>query len=100
MHEIGVYKFALDRHNIAQQPYVQAQVVGQAAQQGHSSMCVCVDQAGHEHFAAAVDRLFSGVFFFDLGFITDCEDRISLYRQRAGLVHVVFFIHRDKDGVG
>jgi len=41
---------------------IQAQVVGQSAQQGHGHVRVGVDQAGHQHFSAAVDGLGGRVF--------------------------------------
>ena len=56
-HEIRRDELALHRHHVAQQPHVQAQVVGQAAQQGHGRVGVGVDQPGHQHPAAAVDHL-------------------------------------------
>ena len=53
--EVGADELALDRHHVAHQPDVEAQIVGEAAQQRHRHVRVRVDQARHDDAAAAVD---------------------------------------------
>ena len=53
-HEIRRNKFTFNRHHVALQPDVQAQIVRQAAQQRHGDVRVRVDQAWHQQPAAAI----------------------------------------------
>ena len=54
-HEVGADELPLDRHHVAHQPDVEAQIVGQAAQQRHRRVRVRVDEARH-HDAARGSR--------------------------------------------
>ncbi len=55
--KIGVHELTLDGHHIAMQPYVQAQVIGQPAQQRHWHVGMGVNQARHHGCAATVNHL-------------------------------------------
>ena len=55
--EVGPHELALDRHHVAHQPHVQAQIVGQSAQQRHRRVGVRIDKPGHHHAPSAVDGL-------------------------------------------
>ena len=100
MHEFGGNELALHRHHVAEQPHVQAQVVGQAAQQGHRRVAVRVDQPRHQHLAAAVDDLGRRELRPQLGFGPDRGDVIALHRDRAGFVLGQRRVHGQDDGVG
>ena len=100
VHEFGGNELALHRHHIAEQPHVQAQVVSQAAQQGHRRVAVRVDQPRHQHLAAAVDDLGCRELAAQLRFGPDRGDVIALHRDRAGFVLGQRRVHGQDDGVG
>ena len=93
-------EFAFHRHDVAQQPDIQPQVVGEAAQQCHGHVGVGVDQAGGKHLAAAVVGFGRGVSRGDFGFRADGHDGVAAHGHRAGFVNVEVGIHRQHDGVG
>ena len=88
-HELGRDELALDRHHVAHQPDVQAQVVGQAAQQRHRRVGVRVDQAGHQHLAAAVDDLGRRKLCAQLRLGPDRHDVIVLTATAPGSYWVI-----------
>ena len=93
-------ELTLHWHHIAHQPHVQAQVIGQTAQQRHRDMRMRVDQPGHQDLAAAIDGLIGGVFLLDLIGWADRQDTIALDGHSAGSILVEFFVHRQDEGVG
>jgi hypothetical protein len=66
--EIRVDELPFNWHHVAQQPDVQAQVVRQTSQQSHGNMGVSVDQARHEHLAAAIHDFASSICLAKIGF--------------------------------
>ncbi len=55
--KVVVHELAFHRHHIAIEPHVEAQVVGQAAQQVHGYVGMGVYQAGDDGCAAAINYL-------------------------------------------
>ncbi len=76
-HEVGRNVLALDGHHVAHQPDIEAQVVGQAAQERHGNMGVGVDQARQKNLAAAIERLAALVFLPDLRFGPNGDDAVA-----------------------
>jgi hypothetical protein len=98
--ELARGELPLDGPHITLKPDVEAQVVGDAAQQGHGDVRVRVDQPGHQNFALAVDGFPpSGVFVFDLVLRSHREDAVTSDGKRAGQVLREILIHGEDVGV-
>ncbi len=63
-------------------------------------MGVGVDQAGHHHGAAGVDRLFRAIGRGDCLRRVDRHDVAAVDRDRSGGQHAAAAVHRDHDRVG
>ena len=94
--EIRADELALDRHHVAHEPDVEAQVVGQTAQQRHRRMRVGVDEAGHDDAPAAVDAL---DWLEIAGDVADGEDRVAAMAIEPGRERELL-VHRHDEGVG
>jgi hypothetical protein len=92
--ELRCDELALDGHQVAQ-PDVEAQVVVQAAHEGHGDVGVGVNQAGHDDRIGAVDRLGGVVGGSDLVGRANGDDGVAADGHRAVFEHVVLLIHRD-----
>ena len=93
----AVVQMGLAREDVVVQPFLQFQVVSIAAQNGHRQVRVAVDEARHEHHAAAVDdglRLLLGRFFPE---IADLSVRHAEKAVRPDGHPVV---HRDDGNMG
>ena len=95
--EVGAHEFALDRHHVAHQPDVEAQIVGEPAQERHRRVRVRVDEPRHHDASAAVDRLGGRV---RIGVGADRCDGITRNGDGAAAMDREAFVHRQDDGVG
>ena len=95
--EVGVHELALDRHHVAHQPDVEAQIVGEPAQERHRRVRVRVDEPRHHDASAAVDRLGGRV---RIGVGADRCDGITRNGDGAAAMDREAFVHRQDDGVG
>ncbi len=98
-YKFGRDEFTFNRHHVTHQPHIQAQIVRQAAQEGHGHVGVGVDQAGHEGFTAAIDHLSGGVLGLK-GFLgADGDDGIAPDGHGAGFILAEGLIHSEDQGV-
>ena len=95
--EIGPDERPLDRHHVAHQPDVEAEIVGEPAQQRHRRVRVRVHEAGHDDAPAAVDRLGRVVLGAE---VADRENRAAGDGDRSGRVHRELLVHRQDVRVG
>ena len=86
----AVVQMGLAREDIVVQPFLQFEVVRVAAQNRHRQMGVAVDQARHEHHAAAVDdglRLLLGRFFPEIADLSVRHAEKAVRPDRHAVVH-------------
>ena len=63
--------------NIFIEPFIEREIVGDAAKEAHSGVSVGIDQAGHDDAAVGVDYFGGVVARFDFGGFSDGDDRIG-----------------------
>ena len=86
----AVVQMGLAREDVVIQPLLQFEVVRVAAQNRHRQMGVAVDQARHEHHAAAVDdglRLLLGRFFPEIADLSVRHAEKAVRPDRHAVVH-------------
>ena len=86
----AVVQMGLAREDVVIQPLLQFEVVRVAAQNRHRQMGVAVDQARHEHHAAAVDdglRLLLGRFFPEIADLSVRYAEKAVRPDRHAVVH-------------
>ena len=93
LHELWRDEFTLDRHHITHQPYIQPQVVGQAAQQRHGDVRVRVNQAGNNRTVVAIDNFSSRVIAQDFIGRANGDNRLTLDGKRAVVDQRVRIVH-------
>jgi len=95
-----VHEGALHGEHIAIQPNVELPIVGQATQQAHRYVGVGVNQAGHDHMAAAVHHLGRPIGGDDLVGRPNRHDLLSGHRYSSVLPHVTGRVHGDHHCTG
>jgi len=80
--ELGVHELALDGQDVAVQPHVETQVVGQAAQQCHGQMRVGVHQPRHDNVPRAIDDRRGLINSLDRPDAADRHDVAAVNRHR------------------
>ncbi len=93
--EVRIDEVALDGHHIAHQPDIQAQIVGQRAEQRHRCVAVGVDQPRHQDGVAGVHALGGGVLLQDLGLRANRRNILALDGHRARRVNRIGVVHRQ-----
>ncbi len=92
-------ELTLDRHHEPEQPDVEAQVVGQTAQQRHRDVGMRVDQPRDQRLAAAVEGVGRIERGGDVGLGSDADDRIASDGDGAAADNAVLGVHGDDGGV-
>ncbi len=90
--EVGRDELTLDGHQVAQ-PHIQAQVVVQAAHEGHGDVGVSVDKAGHDDGVGAVDGLGRLIVARHGVGRADGDDGVAANGDRAVFIHVKALVH-------
>jgi len=93
--ELGVHKLMLHRQDVPVEPHVQAQVVGQTAQDAHRQVPVRVDEPRHDDLPAAIHDIVGLPAGAHLGGWANRSDRVATNSHCAGIQNAPLAVHGD-----
>ena len=100
-HEVFVYVVGFGGEDVLLQPFIEGEIVGQAAEEAHGGVGVAVDQAGKNQGAFCVEPgCRCGIVRFDVAAFAYGLDRIAGDGQGAVFDEGMGCIHRDYCAAG